>query len=121
MRPVTCQLVRVLLETDALDWLAAPSRIKEQVMLVKKVSVAVKLRLTVVTLKKVLLLGLSRVTTGRVVPTVKFLIADAPRLPDWSLHVTVQRWRPSGITETGNVVVVPLLTDAFVWFRTPSM
>jgi hypothetical protein len=60
-RPVTCQFVRVPFETDALDMFVVPSRTREQAK-VGPEFVTVKLRLTVVTLKKVPLAGELRVT-----------------------------------------------------------
>ena len=88
--PVACQLVNVPLETDAFDMLVVLSRTNEQVRLVARLSVAVKLRFTVVTLKNVLLLGLFRVTVGAVVSTVKFLVWLIPELPDESVQLVIQ-------------------------------
>ena len=87
---VAVRLVMVLLLTDALALLNAPSRNNEQLMNADSVSVVVKLKLIVEELEIVRLAGLLRVTVGAAVSTVKFQVWLVPVLLMLSLHLTYQ-------------------------------
>ena len=87
---VAVRLVIVLLLTDALALLNAPSRNNEQLMNLDSVSVVVKLKLIVEELEIVRLAGALRVTVGAAVSTVKFQVALVPVLLALSLHLTYQ-------------------------------
>src|SRR5262249_50923771 len=98
-----------------------PSMKSEQFSTVPRLSVAVKLKFTVVLELLKPLAGEFRVTTGGVVSTVNVLVTLAPVLLALSLQLTFQLCVPWAIADTDIVVAVLLSDELLLPEEMPSM